>query len=115
MKVLLLQLGMGGVLALAVALLAGTSESTGFLLGTFVGVIPNAYLGMRIVGFGTTTDARELLRSAWAGEIGKLFLTVLLMVAVFAFVRPAHPGWFLAGFIAVQVASWVALIVFRRG
>ena len=115
MKILLLQLGTGATIALAALMLAGSSESFGFLLGTLVGVIPNAYLGMRITGFGTATDAQSLLRAAWAGELGKLLLTILLMAAVFGLVRPTHPGWFLVGFIVVQVMSWAALAVFRRG
>lgn len=115
LKILLLQTGVGASVALAAWLLAGPSESVGFFLGTLVGVIPNAYLGMRIAGFGNTTDAPALMRAAWAGELGKLLLTVLLMVAVFAYVRPTHPGWFLSGFVVVQVSSWIALIVFRRG
>ena len=115
LKILLLQFGVGAVIALGAWLLAGPSESIGFFLGTLVGVIPNAYLGMRIAGFGGATDAQALLRAAWAGEAGKLLLTVLLMAGVFAFVKPAQPGWFLVGFIVVQVTSWIALFVFRRG
>ncbi len=115
LRILLLQLGVGAVIALAAWPLAGPSESSGFFLGTLVGVIPNAYLGMRIAGFGGATDAQGLLRAAWAGEAGKLLLTVLLMAGVFVIVKPAHPGWFLVGFIVVQVTSWIALFVFRRG
>ncbi|NNF67817.1 MAG: hypothetical protein HKM98_09950, partial [Gammaproteobacteria bacterium] len=79
-----------------------------------VGVIPNAYLGMRIAGFGKATDAQSMLRAAWLGEIGKLALTILLLVAVFALLRPTRPGWLLVGFVVSQLSNWPALYLFRR-
>ena len=114
LKILLMQLGLGASIALLAWPLAGISGSLHFLLGTLVGVVPNAYLGMRITGFGRSTDARGLMRAAWMGEAGKLGLTVLLLVLVFAFLQPSRPGWLLAGFIAVQLSNWLALILFTR-
>lgn len=113
LRILLLQLGLGAAIALVAWPLAGYSESLHFLSGTLIGVIPNAYLGMRIAGFGSETDPGSLMRAAWMGEAGKLALTVLLLIGVFAFVPLSHPGWLLGGFIGVQFSTWLALIVFR--
>lgn len=114
LKILLLQLAVGLVCATLSWPLAGADAAAQFFLGTLVGVVPNAYLGMRITGLGKAADARTMLRAAWLGEVGKLALTILLLGVVFAVVRPSHPGWVLGGFIAVQFSSWLALFVFRR-
>ncbi len=114
LKILLTQLGVGGVCAVVAWPLAGMAAALQFFLGTLVGVIPNAYLGMRIAGFGKATDAQSMLRAAWLGEIGKLALTIMLLVGVFVFVRPTRPGWLLAGFVISQLSNWPALYLFRR-
>ena len=114
LKILLLQLGVGGACALLAWPFAGPDAAWQFFLGTLVGVIPNAYLGMRIAGFGKATDAQSMLRAAWLGEIGKLALTILLLVAVFTLLRPTRPGWLLVGFVVSQLSNWPALYLFRR-
>ncbi|NNF52637.1 MAG: F0F1 ATP synthase subunit I [Gammaproteobacteria bacterium] len=114
LRILLLQAVAGVVCAALAWPFAGLEAATHFLLGTLVGVIPNAYLGMRIAGLGEAADAQSLLRAAWLGEVGKLALTILLLGAVFAVLQPTRPGWVLGGFIAVQFSSWLALFVFRR-
>ncbi len=115
LKILLTQLCVGAACAAVAWPVAGVDAALQFFLGTVVGVIPNAYLGLRIAGFGEAADAQAMMRAAWLGEIGKLMLTILLLVAVFVFVRPTRPGWFLGGFITVQLSSWLALFIFRRG
>jgi len=115
LRILLLQAVAGVVCAALAWPLAGFEAATQFFLGTLVGVIPNAYLGMRIAGLGKAADAQSLLRAAWLGEVGKLALTILLLGAVFAILQPTRPGWVLGGFIAVQFSSWLALFIFRRG
>ena len=105
---------MGTICAMLAWPAAGADAAAQFFLGTLVGVIPNAYLGMRIAGLGDAADAQSLLRAAWLGEVGKLGLTILLLGLVFAVMQPTRPGWVLGGFIAVQVSSWLALFIFRH-
>lgn len=113
LRILLLQLGIGMVCAMLAWPMVGADAAAQFFLGTLVGVIPNAYLGMRIAGLGKAADAQSVLRAAWLGEVGKLALTILLLGAVFALLQPTRPGWVLGGFIIVQVSSWLALFIFR--
>ncbi len=114
LRILLLQVAVGTICSMLAWPVAGADAAAQFFLGTLVGVIPNAYLGMRIAGLGDAADAQSLLRAAWLGEVGKLGLTILLLGLVFAVMQPTRPGWVLGGFIVVQFSSWLALFIFRR-
>ena len=79
------------------------------LLGSLVCVVPNAFLAFRLALPQRSPGAKALLRAAWAGEIGKLALTVLLFSLVLAAVRPLSGGPLLTGFIASQLMVLLGL------
>ena len=79
------------------------------ILGGIACVIPNAFLAARIMALRGAPTARNMMRTAYIGEAGKLFLTVALFGAIFASVRPLSPGLVFVGFIAAQAVMWVAL------
>ena len=56
-----------------------------------------------------------MLRGAWLGEVGKIFLTVLAFGVIFGFVRPIAPAAVFAGFIAAQLVVFGALLVGDAG
>ena len=55
-----------------------------------------------------------LLRAGWLGEIGKIVIAAILFVAVFRMLKPLHPGFLFAGYIATLLALPVGLL-FDRG
>jgi F0F1-type ATP synthase assembly protein I len=48
------------------------------------------------------------------GEVGKLVITVLLFAVAFMTLKPLHPGYLFAGYIATLLAMPVGLL-FDRG
>lgn len=113
-NILLAQLAASLVLAAAVWILLGSERAVPTLLGGMIGVVPNAFLAARLMSPRAGSNAKSLLRAGWVGEIGKLAIAAVMFAAVFATVRPLHPGYVFAGYIATLVALPVALL-FDRG
>jgi ATP synthase protein I len=108
---LLVQVCVSFVAALAFWGLMGATAGKSALLGGVAVVIPNGFLAARLMRATRGESAREILRSAWIGEIGKLLLTVLLFAAIFGAVRPLEPLAVFCGFIAAQMVIFGALLV----
>lgn len=107
LKVLAGQAAVGPALAAAFWLSGGSVPGYSALLGSLVCVVPNAFLAFRLAL--PRRSAKALLRAAWAGEMGKLALTVLLFSLVLATVRPLSGGPLLTGFIASQLMVLMGL------
>lgn len=86
----------------------GKTAGVSALLGGSAAVVPNAFLAARLIA--AQKSARALLRAAWIGEVGKLVLTAAAFIAIFALVRPISAPAVFAGFIAVQLVVFVALL-----
>jgi F0F1-type ATP synthase assembly protein I len=56
------------------------------------------------------SSAKSLLRAGWLGEIGKLAIAAVLFAAVFATLRPLHPGFLFTGYIATILALPAGLL-----
>lgn len=113
LRILFAQLGIAFGVAGVSWLVSGTTAAYSVLLGGAACVLPNAFLGARILAFGAGT-ARTMMRSAYLGELGKIILTVLAFGMIFAFVRPLHAGLVFAGFIACQGVMLAALIATNK-
>ncbi|MDJ0792964.1 MAG: ATP synthase subunit I [Woeseiaceae bacterium] len=100
-RVLMWQFLVGLGLAAVLWSLFGSVAGYSALLGSLVCVLPNAFLGLRLVV--PRRDPGALKRAAWVGEMGKLALTVLLFTLVFTSVRPLNAAALFAGFIASQL------------
>lgn len=101
-RVLMWQLLVGLGLAAVLWSLFGSVAGYSALLGSLVCVLPNAFLGLRMIL--PRRDPGALKRAAWVGEMGKLALTVLFFTLVFASVRPLNAAALFAGFIASQLS-----------
>jgi ATP synthase protein I len=106
---LLAQAGVSVGLGLALWVWQGGVVAGSALLGGLTAVVPNAFLAARVMS-PRVRGAKDLLRSAWVGEIGKLALTVVLFGLVFALVRPLSAPAVFAGFIAAQLVVFGALL-----
>jgi ATP synthase protein I len=80
-------------------------------LGGATAVVPNGFLAARLLMSNRDLNHRAMYRAAWIGEIGKLFLTVLLFGVIFGAVRPIAPPAVFAGFIAAQLIMFGALLI----
>ena len=99
-------LGLAGI----VWIWLGSERATPTLLGGLIGVVPNAFLAARMMSPRAGASARSLLRAGWLGEIGKLVIAAVMFAAVFATLKPLHPGFLFAGYIATLLAMPVGLL-----
>ncbi|MEM7430489.1 MAG: ATP synthase subunit I [Pseudomonadota bacterium] len=108
-KVLLLQLGVGLILAAGFWGASGTVAGYSALLGSLACVVPNAFLALRLALPRPDPGAKALMRAAYIGEAGKLAITVLIFSVVFAFVKPISAMALFVGFIATQLTTFAGL------
>ena len=109
LKVLAAQAGIGVVVAILFWGFAGHVEAYSALLGSLTCVIPNAFLALRLAV--ARKDAGAVLRAAWLGELGKLGITVVMFLLIFALVRPLQVLPLFAGFIAAQLMVFIGLLI----
>jgi ATP synthase protein I len=110
-SILLIQVLVSGILAGALALWLGRTAGISALLGGAIAVVPNAFLGARLLAPKAGTSAHALLKAAWLGELGKLMLTAVLFVLVFVSVRPLSALGLFGGFIAAQIVVLGSMLV----
>jgi ATP synthase protein I len=106
--ILLVQVGVCLGVGVLAWLWAGQTAGISALLGGVAAVVPNAFLAARLLA--ARSNARALLRAAWIGEAGKLVMTAIAFIVIFAFVRPISAPAVFAGFIAVQLVLFGALV-----
>ncbi|MGI9233710.1 MAG: ATP synthase subunit I [Woeseiaceae bacterium] len=103
------QVIVGVVLAAALWNVFGSVVGYSALLGSLTCVIPNAFLGLRIMA--PRRDPGALKQAAWIGEIGKLALTVLFFTLVFTQVEPLSAAALFAGFIVTQLVVFSGFLM----
>jgi ATP synthase protein I len=113
-NILLTQLAAGLVLAAAVWIWLGSERAVPTFIGGLIGVVPNAFLAARLMSPRAGGSAKSLLAAGWIGEIGKLAIAAVMFAVVFATLRPLHPEFVFAGYIATLLALPVGLL-FDRG
>ena len=114
LAILMAQLALSLVLSAVFWGIGGNVAGYSALLGGLACVIPNAFLALRLVLPRRDPGAGALIRAAYAGELGKLALTVLIFGIVFALVKPLAPAAVFAGFIAAQLVTFSGFLM-RHG
>lgn len=114
-NILLAQLAAALLLAGIVWIWLGSGRAIPTLLGGMIGVVPNAFLAARLMSPRAGGSARALLRAGWIGEAGKLAIAAVLFIAVFVTLKPLHPEFLFAGYIATLLALPVALLFDGEG
>lgn len=109
-NILLAQLATGLVLAAIVWFWLGSERAIPTLLGGLIGVVPNAFLAARVMSPRAGSSARSLLAAGWLGEIGKIAIAAVMFIAVFVNLKPLHPEFLFAGYIATLLALPVGLL-----
>jgi len=83
------------------------------LIGGAIAFIPGAFYALRVIRSRHSAPDR-LLQAHYAGEFGKLMLTVLLFGATFAWVKEISALPLFAAYAATLLVYWVALVMFSR-
>ncbi|MGR9052290.1 MAG: ATP synthase subunit I [Gammaproteobacteria bacterium] len=106
-KVLALQLIIIAVVTAGFAASTGLNNAVSSLLGGAAAFIPNLYFAIRIHST-KNRNPRKILNSFYAGEAGKLLLTVLLFFLIFK-IPHIRIIPLLSGYIAALSVFWFAL------
>lgn len=113
-RVLLVQLGVSVVIAALFWGMTGDVSGYSALLGGLTCVIPNSFLGLRLVVPRLNKGAGALIQAAYVGEVGKLALTVIMFTLAFTLVQPIAAGPLFVGFIAAQLATFAGFLMKDR-
>ena len=84
-------------------LLIGPVAAYSAMFGSLAAFIPALFFALFVAPkFGS--DSAVFLRAAVIAEVGKIFLTILICVVVFVWIKPLAAGWFFAG-MAIAIFS----------
>jgi ATP synthase protein I len=87
----------------------GAPAGASALIGGGIGVAASLAMVMIMFGRAGGADPQRILRSAYRGEVVKLALSVLLIVAALKWVELAVLPFF-AAYAATFVVYWIALV-----
>lgn len=108
-----LQIAIGIVVAVLFLLLGNGIAAKSALIGGAIAFLPGAFYAMRII-LSRHSSPDRLLRAHYAGEFGKLGLTVLLFGATFAWMKEVSVLPLFAAYVATLLAYWAALLMFPK-
>ena len=101
----------GCVFLLLVGLLWGPVTAYSALLGGLVCLLPNCYFAYRAFKYQGARAARQIGRSFYWREAGKLVITAVLFALVFSQVRPINALGVFVGYALVQLINWLVPIM----
>lgn len=117
-KSVFLFIGLQSLLAIFVALgiflLMGGLYAYSYLAGASAAIVPSIYLAWRVFGHVGTRASRDVVRSFYRGEAGKLVLTAVLLALMFVFIEPLSAGALLAGFAVTVLSHWLSPLLLRH-
>jgi len=105
------------VLLIAAAVLCGwlgTVAGYSGLCGGLIAWLPNLYFAHKTFRFGGARAAQAIVRSFYAGEAGKLFLTAALFALTFAGVKPLNAAALFGVFALTLGVGWLAPLLIRK-
>ena len=107
-RLLLVQLVVVLVAAISLWISWGPVAGYSGLLGGMIAWLPNCYFAYKAFRFSGARAAREIVRSFYAGEAGKLILTAVLFALAFAGVKPLMAPALFGVYLLTLMVSWCA-------
>lgn len=99
----------GLMLMISLGWCIGGSQIAGSLgLGGSICFIPNFFLYKSVFKYAGASQARQMLRALYVGELVKILLTMLLFVFVLSFISWICAPYVFIGYIVLQLIFWVA-------
>lgn len=83
------------------------------LCGGLIAWVPNMYFAHKAFRFSGARAAQAIVRSFYAGEMGKMILTAVLFALTFAGVKPLEALAVFGVFLLTQAVSWFAPLLMR--
>lgn len=105
------------LLLISCALWAWLGLSGGYsaFCGGLIAWLPNLYFAHKAFRYSGARAARNIVRSFYAGEAGKLVLTAVLFALTFATVKPLQAPALFGAFVLTQSVGWFAPLLMRAG
>ena len=91
----------------------GTVSGYSGLCGGLIAWLPNLYFARKAFRYSGARAAQAIVRSFYAGEMGKLILTAVLFALTFAGVKPLDAPAVFGVFLLTQSVSWFAPLLMR--
>ncbi|MGJ8645926.1 MAG: ATP synthase subunit I [Marinomonas colpomeniae] len=113
-RFILLQLSLTILISLGIFYITGGLKGYSFLLGALTSILPSVYMAWRIFGHKGTRPARDVVRSFYRGEAGKLVMTAVLLSLVFLLIKPLSAEAFFAGFGVAILSHWLSPFVLKQ-
>ncbi|ETX12157.1 ATP synthase I [Marinomonas ushuaiensis DSM 15871] len=89
-------------------------SSYSFLLGAWSSILPSIYMAWRVFGYKGVRSAKDVVRSFYRGEAGKLVMTAVLVSLVFLWIKPLSAEAFFAGFGVAILSHWLSPILLKN-
>ncbi|AVO53157.1 F0F1 ATP synthase subunit I [Ectopseudomonas mendocina] len=84
------------------------------LIGGLIAWLPNLYFAHKAFRFSGARAAREIVRSFYAGEAGKLILTFVLFALTFAGVKPMEAPMLFGAYLLTLMVSWFSPLLITK-
>lgn len=110
---LLTQLGVAVMAAVAGWLWKGPVAGYSALLGGMIALVPNVYFAYKAFRYFGARSVRAIVLSFWSGEMGKLILTAALFALVFAGVERLSVAALFVGYVLVLGTSASSLLLVK--
>lgn len=113
-RFILLQFSLIFLISLGIIYSAGGLYGYSFILGACASLVPSIYMAWRVFGHKGARRTKEVVRSFYRGEAGKLVLTAVLVSLVFIFIKPLSAEMFFAGFGMAILSHWLSPFVLKH-
>lgn len=90
------------------------SAAIGAASGGLIAWVPNCYFAFRAFRYRGAQAARKIVSSFFSGLAGKLLMTGALFTVAFVKLNPLNAPALFAGFVFVQMFSWLVPLVVGR-
>ena len=97
-----------------VAAFFGLPASLSAVAGGVICWLPNCWFAWRAFRYRGARAARQIVRSFYAGQAGKMLLSAGLFTLAFVWMKPLVPLALFAGYGVVQLVNWIVPIVVSR-
>ena len=110
-KVIVIQFFTSVTAALGSYLLLDVVAAYSVLLGGLISTIPNGYFARKVFQYRGARYSSLIVRSLYAGEVGKLVMTAGMFALVFAGVRPLNELAVILGFMVTVAAGLITTVM----
>ncbi|WP_133504004.1 ATP synthase subunit I [Marinomonas balearica] len=108
------QIAISVVISLVFLILSGVIASYSFVLGATACILPNIYMAWRVFGHVGTRPAKDVVRSFYRGEAGKLVMTAVILSLVFLLAKPLAHGALFTGFGLAILSHWLSPLMLKQ-